>query len=170
MARPVAVTRMDHSAGELRALAGRSRDGDQVRRLFALALVLEGQDRTRAAELNGMDRQTLRDWVHRYNQEGVEGLLSRPSTGRPRSLSPERRAELKTLVIEGPDPQTHGVVRWRCVDLQKEIEQRYGVKAHVHSIAKWLHQLDLTRLQPRPRHPQQEDDAQDLFKKASPRS
>jgi len=165
MVAPVTITRMDYSSADLRDLARRSRDGDQVRRLLALALVLEGHNRTQAAQLNGMDRQTLRDWVHRYNQDGVEGLISRPSPGRPGSLTKEQRAELKALVIEGPDPQVDGVVRWRCVDLKKVVEQRFHVKAHAHTIAKWLHQLGLTRLQPRPRHPQQGADAQELFKK-----
>jgi transposase len=57
---------------ELRALSNRCSDGAQVRRILALAMVLEGRSRTEAAELNGMDRQTLRDWVHRYNEGGSE--------------------------------------------------------------------------------------------------
>ena len=118
MSAALGVTRRDYTSVELRALSSRCADGAQVRRL--LALVLEGHSRTEAAELNGMDRQTLRDWVHRYNAEGVEGLKSRLSPGRAPVLSEGQRAELRELVIAGPDPEIHGVVRWRCVDLQAE--------------------------------------------------
>ena len=121
------ITRTDYTGQQLRALSGRCTDGAQVRRLLALALVLEGHSRTEAARLNGMDRQTLRDWVHRYNAEGVEGLKSRPSPGRAPALSEQQMAELRELVIQGPDPAIHKVVRWRCVDLQAEVARRFSV-------------------------------------------
>src|SRR5271163_4479700 len=70
MGQAIVVTRKDHTAAELRELAAQSDDGAQVRRLLALALILEGRSRTEAAEQCGMDRQTLRDWVHRYNAAG----------------------------------------------------------------------------------------------------
>ena len=55
----------------------KQKDGAVVRRLMALALILEGQSRTEAARQSGMERQTSRDWVHRYNAEGLSGLSSR---------------------------------------------------------------------------------------------
>ena len=74
MGAPVKITRTDLSAAELRMAAAATRDARVARRLLALALVLEGSDREAAARLCGMDRQTLRDWVHRYNEASVEGL------------------------------------------------------------------------------------------------
>ena len=71
MGQPIEITRLEHSALDLRTFAAKSRDGGQVRRLLALALVLEGASRAEAAERNGLDRQTLRDWVHQYNLSGV---------------------------------------------------------------------------------------------------
>ncbi len=67
------ITRTDHTSGELRALAKKCRDGGQVRRFLALAMVLDGHARREAASCNVMDRQTLSDWVHRYNDEGPRG-------------------------------------------------------------------------------------------------
>ena len=162
------ITRSDRTSGELRALSGRSSDGAQVRRLLALALVLDGHSRTEAAALSGMDRQTLRDWVHRYNAEGVEGLKSRSSPGRAAALTPAQMAQLRELVIAGPDPELHGVVRWRCVDLQAEVARRFGVEVHESTIGRWLHELGLTRLQPRPVHPKKDPEAEATFKKTSP--
>lgn len=162
------ITRGDYTSAGLRALSVRCPDGAQVRRLLALALVLDGYSRTEAAALNGMDRQTLRDWVHRYNAEGVEGLKSRPSPGRAPALSEEQMAELRELVIQGPDPAIHKVVRWRCVDLQAEVARRFSVEVHENTISRWLHELGLTRLQPRPVHPQKDPEAEAAFKKTSP--
>jgi transposase len=110
MVAAVKITLTDHTAMELRGLAAKSNDAAQVRRLLALALILEGQSRHTAATQSGMDRQTLRDWVHRYNTEGVSGLLSIRSGGHPASLTAAQMAELKELTIKGPDPETDNVV------------------------------------------------------------
>lgn len=168
MGAPLEITRNEHTSAELRALSNRCPDGAQVRRILAIAMVLEGRSRTEAAELNGMDRQTLRDWVHRYNVAGVRGLKSRRHPGRAPALTQLQRAELLELVIAGPDPALNGVVRWRCVDLQAEVARRFGVKVHENTIGRWLHELGLTRLQPRPVHPRKDPLAEAAFKKTSP--
>ena len=116
-----------------------------------------------------MDRQTLCDWVHRYNDEGIDGLKSRSSPGRAPFLTDAQKAELKALVIAGPDPERDGVVRWRCADLRKEVARRFSIEVHESTIGKWLHQLDLTRLQPRPFHPKKDAAAQEAYKKTSAR-
>ena len=121
MGKPIDITRLDLSAEELRKLAAKAQDGRVVRRLLGISLLLEGKSREEAATASGMDRQTLRDWVHRYNAEGVAGLHPRPSPGRPSRLSEAQMAELRTLVVDGPDPEKDGVVRWRCVDLRTAI-------------------------------------------------
>ena len=79
---------------------------------FAIANALEGMDRASAARLAGMDRQTLRDWVHRYNEEGIAGLSNRPAPGRSPKLTEGQMAALKAVVLAGPDPAVDGVVRW----------------------------------------------------------
>ena len=151
MSKPLTVTRANHMAAALRVMAAKCRDPAQLPQLLALALalVLEGRSRTEAAEQSGMQRQTLRDWVHRYNAQGVEGLKSRKSPGAAPSLAEAQRAELKALVIKGPDPAVHKVVRWRCQDLQAEVVRRFAVELHESNIGKWLHKRHPTRLQPR---------------------
>ena len=126
MGAALGVTRTDHTAWDLRYHAGKSVDGAQVRRLLALASVLEGRSRGEAAAQSGMDRQTLRDWVHRYNAAGIDGLKSRTSPGRAPALSAAQMAELRALVVAGPDPAEHQVVRWRCVDVQVEVVRKVG--------------------------------------------
>ena len=114
MAAPIKITRDDLDAAGLRRAARRTSSGAASRRMLALALVLEGTSRTEAAQAAGMDRQTLRDWVHRYNDEGLAGLTDRHGdVGPKRFLSPEQEAEVAAWVRRGPDLAEHGVVRWR---------------------------------------------------------
>lgn len=162
------ITRTEHTSTELRALSVKCADGAQVRRLLALALVLEGWPRSEAAALNGMDRQTLCDWVHRYNAAGVDGLKARKSPGQAPRLTPEQKAELREIVVKGPDPMVNNVVRWRCVDLRAEVARRWSVEVHESTIGKWLGELGLTRLQPRPVHPKKDAAAEVAYKKTSP--
>src|SRR3954467_2795644 len=117
-----AVTlRTDYSAGELRGLATTTRNANQSRRLLSLAAVLDGMNRTEAARIGGVDRQTLRAGDHRFNGHGHEGLLDSWSQGPAPRLSAEQRAEIGQLVETGPDRAVHGVVRWRRIDLQRVI-------------------------------------------------
>src|SRR3954468_18460710 len=162
----VAVTRRELDAGGLRREA--CRDARAARRMLALALVLEGASRAEAARAAGTDRQTLRDWVHRYNEEGLAGLRDRHRPGpRPR-LTPEQEAELEGVVERGPDPDRDGVVRWRRVDLEALIEARDGVALHERSVGEVPRRLGFARLSVRPKHPKSDEAAQAAFKKASP--
>ncbi|CAL4866566.1 hypothetical protein MMA231_00809 [Asticcacaulis sp. MM231] len=164
------ITRTDYTSAALRGVSARCSDGAQIRRLLAVALVLDGYSRREAAALNGMDRQTLADWVHRYNAFGVDGLKSLPAPGRRPALTEAQQAELREVVIQGPDPAIHQVVRWRCVDLRAEVARRFSVEVHENTIGRWLHELGLTRLQPRPVHPQKDPEVEAIFKKTSPAS
>ena len=170
MGRKIDVTRLDLSAQKLRRLASRSLDGRVACRILAIAHVLEGASRADAAAACGMDRQTLRDWVHRYNDEGLGGLSDARRSGRPPALSGEQMQELKALVLAGPDPVINGVTRWRCIDLCAAIAERYEVVVHERTMGKLLGRMGLTRLQPRPYHPKKDSAAQDAFKKTSPPS
>src|SRR5271154_138957 len=123
----VSITRLDLAASELRKAASGEKDSAAARRILALALVLDGVDRKTAAETCGMDRQTLRDWVHRYNAAGLAGLRNLKSPGPGSKLTARQQAELAELVEAGPDPAVHGVVRWRRVDLRDELQRRFGV-------------------------------------------
>lgn len=159
--------RDDYDAAELRALAKRSRDSRQIRRLLALAAVYDGMSRAEAARVGGMDRQTLRDWAHRFNGEGLEGLADRRRAGRPRQLSDAQMAELAEIVETGPDPAVDGVVRWRRIDLKRVIEERFGVVYSERAISDLLARLCFSYISGRPQHPRQDQRVLDGFKKTS---
>jgi transposase len=131
-------------------------------------MVLDGHARLLAAQACGMDRQTLRDWVIRYNEDGVAGLADRPRPGRPAALSDGQRAEVAQWVQSGPDRKTDGVTRWRCADLRDRIAAHFGIRMHERSVGKLLHALDFSSISVRPLHPQSDLEAQKAFKKTSP--
>jgi transposase len=165
---PAAVgLRTDFSASELRRLAASTKNANQSRRLLSLAAVLDGMSRTEAARIGGMDRQTLRDWVHRFNERGPDGLKDTWSKGKPPRLLPDQQAELAELVETGPDRAVHRVVRWRRVDLQRLIAERYGVVYHERTVGKILKQLGFSHISARPRHPAQDQRIMAEFKKTS---
>jgi transposase len=160
--------RDDFTAVDLRRLAKSRIDPRQIRRLLALAGVYDGMKRSDAAKIGGMDRQTLRDWVHRFNEDGPDGLINRKGPERARRLTEEQMHELAELVETGPDPDTHGVVRWRRVDLQQVIENRFGVAYNERTISKLLVAMGFSHMSARPLHPAQNTRMVDAFKKTSP--
>src|SRR3954453_3448116 len=111
----VGITRHELGAGDLRREARRCRDGAASRRMLALALVLGGASREEAARHAGMDRQTLRDWVHRYNAEGLAGLRDRPRSGRRPRLTPEQEARSGAACERRPQTDREALVRWRRI-------------------------------------------------------
>ena len=89
--------RTDYTAGQVRRIAQRAKDAAQARRLLAIAAVLDGASREEAAKIGGMDRQTLRDWVIRFNEQGPDGLINIPSPGVPRKLNAMHKAFLARI-------------------------------------------------------------------------
>ena len=159
--------REDYSAEALRRLAVKAKDANQVRRLLALAAVRAGKSREQAACIGGMDRQTLRDWVHAFNERGPGGLLNGKAPGPKPKLPAEQKAALARIVETGPDPEKDGIVRWRCADLQRLIKERWDIELSEVSIGRILKELGFSHISPRPRHPKQEEGAIEAFKKTS---
>jgi transposase len=165
----VQITRLEHDADALRQHAARVSIAAVARRLLALALVLEGHGRAAAAKSCGMDRQTLRDWVIRYNEHGIAGLLDLPKRGGAApKLSVEEKAVLAGWVQQGPNLAEDGVVRWRLCDLRDRILARFFVVMDERSVGRILKTLSFSHISVRPRHPQADAEAQAAHKKTLP--
>jgi len=164
MGQAIAV-RQDFTATELRRLATRTKDVAQARRLLAIAAILDGAPRAEAARIGGMDRQTLRDWVIRFNEQGPEGLTNMVSPGSPPKLDEEHRAFLARVVEEGPIPAVHGVVRWRGCDLIALLYEEFGIEVSDDTVYRTLKQLGFAHLSARPRAYKQDVEAMEVFKK-----
>lgn len=163
---PALAIRTDRSPEELRALAKGARDARVARRLLAIANALSGMNRQAAARSAGMDRQTLRDWVLRYNADGIEGLCDRWGDGRPPRLAAEEQAALAQAILAGPDPEMDGLSAYTLEDLARLSAERFGKPFHPASMSRVVRRLDFSRQKARPHHPEKDEAAQAAFKGA----
>src|ERR1700745_1573402 len=160
--------RTDYTAGEVRRFAQRAKDAAQGRRLLAIAAVLDGATREEAGKIGGMDRQTLRDWVIRFNDQGPDGLINKSSPGAPGKLSKEHKVFLARLVEEGPIPAVHGVVRWRACDLIMRLHEEFGISVSDDTVYRALKELGYSHVSARPKAYKQNPEAMEAFKKTFP--
>ena len=137
-----------------------------ARRILAIANALDGMSREEAARSAGMDRQTLRDWVLRYNEHGIDGLADRWGDGRPPTFDEQEQAELMHIVLDGPDPEASGLSAYTLEDLANICEQRFGKRMHPWSLGRLLKRLGFSRQKTRPSHPQKDPAAQAAFRRA----
>ncbi len=166
MGHPVAV-RGDYTSTELRGLAKRCRNADQARRLLSIAAVVDGVSRAEAAKIGGMDRQTLRDWVHRFNAAGPDGLINHTAPGAAPKLTKAQKARLAALVEQGPIPAIHDVVRWRARDLVQWIYEEFGISVSDSTVYRILAELGFSHVSARPKAYKQDEQALAAFKKTS---
>ena len=158
--------RKDRTSTVLRKLVKGESDGRVARRILAIANALDGMSREAAARSAGMDRQTLRDWVIRYNEHGIEALHDRWGDGRPPTFTREEQAELMRIVLAGPNPETSGLSAYTLEDLAGLCEQRFGKRMHPWSLGRLLKRLGFSRQKTRPSHPLKDPVAQAAFKKS----
>jgi putative transposase len=118
---------------------------------MALAVVADGKSRAEAAAVGLMDRQTLRDWVVRFNAEGAEGLVDRTSPG-------------AAAVENGPQEHDRDLVRWRRADLATVAKERFDVDCH-QTIGRVLRELGFSHISARPRRPEKDEQAAEDLKK-----
>ncbi len=143
--------RGDFDAAQLRAIARRTKDAAQTRRLLALAAVYDGASRTAAALIGGVTLQIVRDWVVKFNAHGSAGLIDRKPAGRPSRLNEAHRAALRAVIESGPIPAVHGVVRLRWLRhrlLRSRIAKRRceppRVSWRLHFLRGWSHDAENT--------------------------
>ena len=138
---PALIVRRDLSSETLASMADRASDLGYARRLRAIAAILRGASRHEAANIGGMERQTLRDWIERYNKGGPEGLNRKKPSGRPAKLTPGQKRMLGALVLAGPATMPHEATRWRLYDLALLVRQRFGVELDEVSVGRVLREL-----------------------------
>jgi transposase len=169
MAIPVSL-RGDFKASQLRALARKTKDGPQARRLLALAAIYDGASRTEAAKIGGVTLQIIRDWVIRFNARGAAGLLDGKSPGQPPRLNDVQRQAIVRMIESGPIPAIHGVVRWRLIDLAQWIYEEFRITVAKQTLSRELRAMGYRKLSARPRHHAQAEGAVEDFKKTSQRA
>lgn len=161
--RPIEI-RDDIAPVILRRAAKEERDGVVCRRLLGIAHLLEGGSRSEAQKIACLTVNTFRIWIQRFNVQGIEGLRSKKSSGRPRKLTSEVELTLKEQVLKGPSSED-GIVRFRLVDLQSCLQKEHGVSIRLSGIWRQLQRLGFTWKTGRQRHPKSDEQVQEAFKK-----
>ena len=153
------------SAADLRRRGRQEPDRAASARMMAIANALEGMTRAEAARLAGMERQALRDAVLRYNAEGLDGLHDRPRSGTKPRLDDKQMAQLRQIVVDGPDVEKTGLSAWTLAELCGEVKRRWNVSYHAAHMSKLMRKLGLSRQKARPSHPKADPAAREAWSK-----
>ena len=167
MGQAIAV-RTDYTNGEVRRVAQRVKDAAQARRLLAIAAVLDGARENKQRRSAAWTARRLRDWVIRFNEQGPDGLVNKPSPGAPGKLTDKHKAFLARLVEAGPIPAVDGVVRWRACDLIMRLHEEFGISVSDDTVYRALKDLSFSHVSARPKAYKQDADAMAAFKKTFP--
>jgi transposase len=157
------------SAEELRALAHVERDPRVRCRLLALAYVQAGHSAFASDELFGLSAVQVRQWIKRYNAEGLEGLADRTRPGARSRLQPAQYESFLARLHAGP-PAESGLAAWRGEDVRQFLADEFGARYSLSGVYALLHRLKQSSLVPRPQHPASDSAAQAAFKKSAARN
>jgi transposase len=160
--------RRDKSPQELRLSAKVAKDGKVVQRLLGIAFILDGSGRGEAASLVGLDPQTLARAVQHYNADGIAGLSDRTSPGRPAKLTREQSAELKRMILAGPEERDNGCPEYKVRHIVDLVKDKWGICISPETARTRLHAMNLVHLVCRPKHHQADPVAQAAFKETCP--
>jgi transposase len=158
-----------YTAAELRQFIRREQRAPIVRRLQAVLGALEGETSKNLVPRVQLSERILREWVSRYNRQGLDGLEDRPGRGRKKALSDEQEQQLRERVRAGATVDD-GVCSLRGEDVRRILAEEFGVVRQLQATYNLLHKLGFTVLRPRPQHPDADPAAQEAFKKKRPRS
>ena len=116
-------------------------DLDKCLRIQGLLLVSRGNREKDVAEVIGVGRRTLQDWIHRYRVRGIPGLTKGPFPGSKSGLSDEQKAELSRIIAAGPQEAGLDTGVWTTKIIVKLVRDLFGVSYHPDHMGKILHGL-----------------------------
>jgi len=130
---------------------------------LVLAHFQDGHSRTQIAQFLKVSRTSVNKWVSVYLSEGLEGLKEKPRTGRPAFLSSKQKIQLTEFIKEKAKTDDGG--RLIGADIHAYIEREFNKTYHPDSIYYLLNKLGFSWITSRSRHPKQDKEAQQHFKK-----
>jgi len=118
-----------------------NKDLDMCLRIQALLLVSQGSREIDAANIVGVGRRTVQDWIHRYRQGGIAALAKGPFQGGKSKLTDEQKAELSRIIEAGPQNADLDTGVWTTPIIVKLVRDLFGVSYHPDYMGKLLHKL-----------------------------
>lgn len=138
-------------------------------RLHGLLLVAQGMSGLEVARLLGDSPRTVQYWVHRFEQDGLAGLLEGERPGRPRRLSERQLQEVNAALRSSPEESGLSGNLWDGKTLSAWIERRLGVSLGVRQCQYLFRQFGFRLRKPRPLIAQSDPERQRMHKKNSKR-
>lgn len=132
-------------------------------RLLSISHFIDGQSRTQISKYLKVSRTSVNKWVKAYLDHGIDGLHGKKHTGRHKSLSEMQLRQLKQFVVSMAVKPDGG--RLQGKDVQAYIASEFGVQYQKSNIYNLLHELNLSWITTRSKHPKQSIEAQEAFKK-----
>jgi len=135
-------------------------------RLYAIYQVSLGQPSRKLEELYNTSFKQITNWVHRFEQEGIEGLKDKEGRGRTSRLNEEQCHQISGLLKEPPEDHGYNSATWTGPMLIEWIKKHYGIdykKAQIYNVIK---ALGYTYQKGRGIFPETKEEAQQIFKEA----
>ena len=153
---------------ELARIAKKEPNPRVRQRLLAVRLVVMGNTVPQAAKAVGLKQRQSRNWIHRFNAEGVNGLRDLPRPGQPVKLPRQKEQAFRERIEKGAG-QKDPTRNLRVKDIQRILREEFGAKYCLGGTYFLLHRLGFSSLVPRPRHPKADQQVQSRFKKNAAR-
>ena len=128
----------------------RSRDSRYDHRLHAVLLVAQGMSCPEVGRLLGDASRTVEYWVHRFEKEGLAGLVDIERSGRPSRLEDEQFGEIGEILRKSPLDVGMGTNLWDGKALSEFIQSRYGISLGVRQCQRLFRQMGFRMRKPRP--------------------
>lgn len=148
---------------DLSKLIGATSNARLRLRLLAVSHFIDGKNRTEIASFLKVSRLSVNKWIKAYLDFGVEGLVEKPHTGRPSRLTIEQKKHLKEYVTSNAIKPEGG--RLQGSDITQFILDEFDISYQLSGVYRLLHELNLSWITTRSKHPKQSEEAQESFKK-----
>lgn len=159
--------RVQGDRDRLATLVKTERDVRRRDRCRAVLLALDGGEAARIAAMLGRSRRSVQEWVYAYRDGGIDAIHPPKRPGRTPKLPREREDELRARIDAGPTP-ADGVCTLRGKDVVRILDREFGVKYSLDGAYDLLERLGYSCLSPRPKHENQDPQAQERFKGDAP--
>jgi transposase len=123
-------------------------------RIAALLLLLEGLSSSQIARLFGISRWSMVKWIHRVNEEGLEGIPDKKRPGRPCLLTEKTQKELEEALEKSPLEFGLKRNRWDGIIVVEYLKRFHGVHLKVRQAQRWIKRLGFSLQRPRHRYVQ----------------
>ena len=153
---------------KLKKLARSEKNPKIAQRIQIIILAMQGYTAPGIALSLSLSRRTCQGWVQRFNQQGLVGLQDQPGRGRNALLTPEETEAFKNRLDAGPT-DADGVCTFQGEDLRRILENEFGKVRSLRTVDDLRHQRGYESLVPRPQHRNADENAQQTFKKSSPK-